>query len=170
MATAGIQNFSNKVSKRVATNKLFADASNLAGTLTCTQGDLVCLDTTNNVLSIPGNETAGNTFLGIMPVSLSSGKLPKVYQSDTDSSVGQTGIPGPEFGDEYFVMLKGGDSAVPGSKLYLYPNPSVGNNFVSVSGTKVIGVYGGPSITAATGGQEISAKLGARYPDDSFKA
>src|SRR4051812_3982271 len=119
---AGLANFSNKVARRVARNTIFADIKDMVGaSSTWNQGDLLILDTTNNIVAKAAVQSDGANFLGISPVTVSAGKLPSAYLTDSDAALGIASLPGPEFGDEYFVVLKAGDAVVPGSKLYLAP-------------------------------------------------
>ncbi len=165
---AGNANFSNKVARRVARNTIIADIAAFVGaSSTWNQGDLLILDTTNNIVAKAAVQSDGQNFLGISPVTIVNGKLPSIYSTDTDSALGIGSIPGPEFGDEYFVTLKAGDAVVPGSKLYLAPLSNA--QTVSVTGNKQVGTYIGPAMTAATGGSTIVAKLYAAAPDATLK-
>ncbi len=166
---AGNQNFSNKIARRVARNTIIADIVNFIGaSSTWNQGDLLILDTTNNIVAKAAVQSDGANFLGISPVTLVNGKFPSSYSTDVDASVGFCSVPGPEFGDEYYVTLKAGDAVVPGSKLYLAP--LTGANVVSITGNKQVGTYIGPAMTAVTGGSTIVAKLYAAAPDATLKA
>ncbi len=166
---AGNANFSNKVARRVARNTIIADIKDFIGASSSwNQGDLLILDTTLNVVAKAAVQSDGANFLGISPVSIVNGKLPSIYSTDVDAALGYGSIPGPEFGDEYFVTLKAGDAVVPGSKLYLAP--LTGANVVSVTGNKQVGTYIGPALVAVTGGTVIVAKLYAAAPDGTLKA
>lgn len=166
---AGLANFSNKVSRRVARNTIISDIRDFIGaSSTWNQGDLLILDTTLNIVAKAAVQSDGQNFLGISPVTISGGKIPSAYTTDSDAALGIASIPGPEFGDEYFVTLKAGDAVVPGSKLYLAP--LTGAATVSTTGNKQVGTYIGPAITAATGGTTIVAKLYAAAPDGTLKA
>lgn len=166
---AGNANFSNKIARRVATNTIFADIKNLIGaSSTWNQGDLLIYDTTLKIVAKAAVQSDGANFLGVSPVTIVSGKIPSAYVTDSDAALGIASIPGPEFGDEYFVNLKAGDSVVPGQALYLAP--LTGANYVSVTGNKQVGVYIGPALTAVSGGSEIVAKMFAAFPDGTLKA
>lgn len=158
---------SNTVARRVARNTVFADIQSLVGASTSfNQGDLLVMDTTLHIVAKPAVQSDGQNFLGIAPVTVVNGKLPSVYTTATDASVGTPALPGPEFGDEVFVFLKSGDSLNPGDVVYLYP--AGGAQYVQSVGNKSIGVYIGPAITAGASTQ-IIIKCGARYPGDTLK-
>lgn len=166
---AGNQNFSNKVARRVARNTIIADIIAFIGaSSTWNQGDLLIFNTSLNIVAKAAVQSDGANFLGVSPISIVNGKMPSSYTSDTDASQNPASMPGPEFGDEYFVTLKAGDSVVPGSALYLAP--LTGAQVVSVTGNKQVGVYIGPALVAAAGGTTIVAKLFATFPDGTLKA
>ena len=165
---AGNANFSNKIARRVARNTIIADVQSFIGASTSwNQGDLLILNTTTNTVARAAVQSDGANFLGMAPVTIVNGKLPEIYTTDVDSALGYGSIPGPEFGDEYFVTLKAGDAVVPGTALYLAP--LTGYNVVSITGNKQVGIYIGPAMTAATGGSTIVAKLFACSPDGTLK-
>ncbi len=165
---AGNANFSNKVARRVARNTIIADIALFVGaSSTWNQGDLLIFDTTNKIVAKAAVQSDGANFLGISPVTISKGVLASGYSTDTDAALGYASLPGPEFGDEYFVQLKAGDAVTPGCALYLAP--LTGANVVSTVGNKQVGVYIGPNYVAPTGNGTIVAKLFGCYPDGTLK-
>lgn len=159
---------SNKVARRVARNTVFADIQALVGASTSfVQGDLLVMNTTTHTVVKAAVQSDGATFLGAAPVTVVNGKLPAIYTTDVDAAVGTPSIPGPEFGDEIFVTLKASDSLNPGDLVYLAP--LVGPQVVQAVGNKAIGIYGGPAITAASGGTQIIIKCGCRFPEDVLR-
>jgi hypothetical protein len=165
---AGNQNFSNKVARRVARNTMFGDIINMIGaSSTWNQGDLLIFNTTTLTVARAAVQSDGANFLGISPVTIVNGKMASSYTADTDASQTPASMPGPEFGDEYFVVCKAGDALTPGCALYLAP--LTGYNTVSVTGNKQVGIYIGPAMVSATGGSTIVAKLLAAYPDGTLK-
>jgi len=160
---AGKNTFVRGISKSI-----FPDAKPfLTTTLDIAQGDLVVFDDTNNILKIPTLETQGNTFLGVMPVTIVDGHMADVYVTDVDASVAITSIPGPQYGAVCKVVFKTGDTIAPGDLVYL--DPGTGTRGVTVSGTKAIGIYQGAALTTVAAGTEIEVLIGARHPADALK-
>lgn len=159
---------SNTVARRVARNTVYADIQALVGASTSfNQGDLLIMNTSTHTVAKPAIESDGSTFLGVAPVTVVNGKLPAIYNSAVDASVGTPSIPGPEFGDEIFVMLKASDSLNPGDLVYL--DPASGAQFVKSVGSAAIGVYIGAAITAGASGTQIVIKCGCRYPSNTLR-
>lgn len=155
----------NSLARRIATKTRFVDISNkVTGSTSFNQGDHLIFDDTTNLVRKPTVETEGATYLGIAPVTIVNGKYPPSYVTDVDASVGRPALPGPIYGDVHRVMLKAGDAILPGDRVFL--DPASGSRFVSVTGTKNIGVYQGAALTAAAGGTEIEVLIGARFPND----
>lgn len=155
----------NSTARKIATKMRFVDIANkVSGSTTFNQGDHLIFDTTTNLVRKATLETEGATYLGIAPVSIVNGKYPASYVTDVDASVGRTALPGPTYGDVHRVMLKAGDAILPGDMVFL--DPASGSRFVSVTGTKNIGVYQGAALTGAAGGTEIEVLIGSRFPND----
>lgn len=150
---------SNTMRQRVSTRTLFPNARALIdSTISFTQGDLLYLDTTNHLIKKITVETQSATFLGVAPVTISSGKYAAAYLSDVDSSVGIPAIPGPEYGSTYTCKLKAGDAITPGALVYADPG-TAGNGVTVTTGTEAVGVYQGKALTAATGGTDIEVLI-----------
>jgi len=161
--------YNNKV-RKVATNTVVADIQLLvAPTTSFNQGDLLMMDATNHLVKRLVGETDGANFLGIAPVTIVNGKYPSGYNTSVDASVGTPSLPGPEFGDEFSLVLKSGDTLHAGDAVYA--DPATGNSNVQAAGTKIIGVYTGAEGASITGDgtKTVSCKIGARYPADTLK-
>jgi len=161
---------SNNKTRKVSTNTVIADVQALLTPSTnYNEGDFIIIS--SNVLATPASETDGATLLGVAPTTVVNGKPASAIVTDVDASQGIPATPGPEFGDEFLCTAKSGDAFTPGCAIYLAPgttSPAGSKNGVSVSGTKIIGVYTGPSFTA-TGVEQIVCKIGSRYPGDTLK-
>ena len=153
---------------RGISKSIFMDAKAvITSAVSINQGDLVVFNDTSNILALPAAEADGLTFLGVMPVTIVSGHMKDVYVTDVDASVAITSIPGPQYGAEFKVILKTGDSINPGDLVYL--DPATGTRGVTVTGTKAIGIYTGKAIASAAAGTEIICLIGARHPADALK-
>lgn len=158
----------NTLARRLAPKAIFVDAKPvLDDSVSFNQGDLLIYDVAEGLIRKPTVETEGETFLGIAVVTIVDGRPAGAYTTDVDESASIISVPGPEYGDVHRVILKAGDSIEPGAAVYL--DPASGPRFVSVEGTKAIGIYQGPSLTAATGGTQIEVLIGARYSEDVLK-
>jgi hypothetical protein len=107
----------------------------------------------------------------VAPVTIVSGKFPSGYNTSVDGSVQAGSIPGPEYGDEYRMLLKSGDVLHAGDPVYLFPT-TLGNRGVQAAGTKIIGVYTGAegaTVTGVSGGLQVTCKILSRYPGDTLK-
>jgi hypothetical protein len=156
----------NKKVREVGTKTIFPDIKPLlASTVSFLQGDLLIFDALNHLVAKPTAEADGAYFLGVAPVTVTSGHLADVYVTDVNASVAVTAVPGPEYGSVYKVVLKTGDAITTGA--YVYLDPASGTRNVTVVGTKAIGVYQGPALTAVAG-QEIEVLIGARVPGDAL--
>lgn len=159
--------FSNTVARRIARKTLIPDLQAVVdATSTWNQGDLLVFDVGTAKVILPAAETEGATFLGISPISIVDGNFPPIYRTDTEPPTGFPASAGPEYGDEHHVMLKGGDTLAPGGAVYL--DPVSGPNFVQAAGTKQIGLYSGPAVTAPAAGLDVVILIGARYPADTL--
>lgn len=158
----------NTLARRVAPKAVFVDAKPvLDDSVSFNQGDLIVFDTTEGIIRKPTLETEGETFLGVAAVTIVDGRPAPAYLSDVDASLSIISVPGPEFGDVHRVMLKAGDAIEPGAAVYL--DPASGSRFVTVTGTKAIGVYQGKALTAGAAGTEIEVLIGCRYSEDTLK-
>lgn len=159
----------NSLAREIATKTIYPNATPLIPlSLSFNEGDLLCYDSSAHLIKLPTAETDGATFLGVAPITVVNGKPKAAYVTDVDASVGQPAMPGPQYGSVYYVHLKAGDAVVPGSALYIDATGTVGRNVTS-TGTKQIGIYQGPALTAPTGGQQVEMLVGARSPNDTLK-
>jgi hypothetical protein len=157
----------NRITREIAKNSLFASALKvISSAVSFNQGDLLVFDDTANLLKVPTLETEGNTFLGIAPVTVVSGKLKYPYVTDVDASAAIADVPGPVYGVVAKLILKTGDTFNPGDAVFL--DPASGAQNVQAAGTKQIGVYMGGTVTA-TAGQQGECLLGCRHPQDTLK-
>ena len=157
----------NTLARTIAPKTLFPDIKAVVNSSsTWAEGDLLIFDVATGLLKLPVAEADGAKLVGVSPIAVQNGKPPKVYITDVDASAAIPAQMGPVYGNAYRVILKGGDALVPGAMVYL--DPASGAQNVQAAGTKAIGVYYGPAITAAAGGSVIEVVIGARYPTDSL--
>jgi len=158
----------NNIVRSVAPKSLFESAKSvITSSTTIKQGALVVFDDTNNVLKNPAAEAEGSTFLGVMVVSIVNGKLASPYNTDVVASQSIQDIPGPKYGVIAKLTLKTGDSLNPGDDVFL--DPATGVDGVTATGTKSIGLYQGPAISAAAAGTQVLVLVGCRAKNDSLK-
>lgn len=160
----------NTIVREVGRKSLFESAINvISSAVSINQGDLVVFDDTNNILKLPSAETEGSTFLGVMTVSIASGKLIGPYTgiSDSVSTSAINDVPGPAYGVIAKAVAKTGIALAPGDSIYL--DPATGTRGVTNTGTKAIGIYQGPVIASSVAGQEIEVLFGCRHNGDSLK-
>lgn len=161
---AGAQPQANKIVREVCPNSVFESALNVIdSTVTFNQGDLLYFN--SGLITRLTAESQGNLFVGIARVSITSGKLNTPYSTPTLTPAIQD-IPGPQFGVVAQLQLANSQSFTPG--LVVYADPLRGNSNVATTGTKVIGVYQGPSVTAGAASYG-PVYLGCRYPEDTLK-
>lgn len=158
----------NTIVRSVAPKSIFESALNVINNVVdIDQGDLVVFDDTNNVLKIPAAETEGNTFLGVMPVTIVDGKIASPYNTDVVASQGLHDIPGPQYGVVALCVLKTGITINPGDPIFL--DPATGKRGVTNTGTKQIGIYQGKAVIGSAAGLEIPVLIGSRHPGDTLK-
>lgn len=158
----------NNITRSVAPKSVFESALNvISSSVSFNQGDLLVFDDTNNVLKKPALETEGNTFLGVAPVTVVSGKIASPYNTDVVASQAVQDVAGPKFGVVAKLTLKTGITIAPGDLIYL--DPATGTDGVTNTGTKAIGVYQGAAITTSAAGTKVEVLLGARFPEDTLK-
>lgn len=113
------------------------------------QGDLLYLDTVNNLIKAVTADADAANFSGIARVTISSGKLISPYQGTAvDAAVAISDIPGPQHGVIAKMKLKAADSFVPGGLVYA---TNVDAQTVSSAGINAIGRFQGAAITAVSG-------------------
>lgn len=153
------------ITKEILKESRFEDCFDLvASTTDIATGDLVHYDAANNLIAAQGAADDGSTFLGIQEVAIVDGTQKGVYGSGmTDGSEPKLHVLGPVHGVIAKLVLKTGDALDAGAKVY--PDGASGTRHVtSVAGALVaIGIYQGPTIAAATAGQEIEVLLKAVY-------
>jgi hypothetical protein len=149
----------NTIVREVGRKSIFESAINVVSSaVSINQGDLVVFDDTANLLKLPSAETEGSTFLGVMMVSIASGKLVSPYTGipDAVTTSAINDVPGPAYG-----VITPGDS--------IYLDPATGTRGVTNTGTKIIGIYQGATVASATAGQEIEVLIGSRHNGDTLK-
>ena len=158
----------NTVVKEVAIKQILPDIKNfLNASSAFVEGDLVIYDASTYLVRAATAESELSALLGIAAVSVVNGKPPSPYSTDVDASLAIPAQNGPIYGCTAKFTLKTGDALNPGAALYAYP--AGGNQAVSASGTKQIGVYQGPAISSAAAGTVVEALVGARFPNDTLK-
>ena len=160
----------NTLRRKIATKSLFESAlAALSSDVSFNQGDLLYFDTSGKLINTLTQESDAATFLGIAPVTVVNGKIPSPYSTPVDGSRAITEIPGPQYGDVHAVLGKPGDAFTEGCAVYA--SPTDGDRYVSVSGTKQIGIYNGAAVTAASSDTPTTVEclIGARYPNDVLK-
>jgi len=160
----------NTLRRKIATKSAFESAKAvIASDVSFDQGDLLYFNTSTDKISRLSSEGDAATFLGIAPVTISNGKIPSPYSTPVDASRAIADIPGPQYGDIHACLLKPGDTLAAGDNVYA--SPSDGNRYVSVSGTKAIGIYQGGAVTGASSDTPTTVEIliGCRYPNDTLK-
>lgn len=154
----------NKITRSIAPKSVFESArAVISSAVSYNQGDLLYLNTTTHLLAVPAAETDGEFFLGIAQETIVSGKLASPYNTDVIASQAISDVAGPVYGVIAKLVSKTGDTWHAGDEAYL--DPATGTRGVTSTGTKSIGIYQGPTVTAIAG-QEIEVFLGTRYPSD----
>jgi hypothetical protein len=147
---------------------LFEDGkSGVISTTTWYQGDLLCYDTSTNVIRQVAATTDAATILGIADNTVILGQLNSPYAglTLTNSTQSTPGFVGPKYGVSASLICHTGDTLVFGQKMYLVD----ATNTQTVSGTdpgdhNYIGLYMGPGLTSAPALTLVPVLLGARYP------
>jgi hypothetical protein len=155
----------NRITRSVAPKSLFEDATALTdATISYNQGDLLCLDGATFLIRKLALETEAASILGIATETVVNGALKSPYTgTSVDASAALGHVPGPTYGVIAKMILKTGDSINPGGLVYWF-----GDQTVSATGTKAIGVYQGKAIASAVAGTEVEVLLGARSPNDQL--
>jgi len=152
----------NTIVRSVAPKSLFESAIPALGAASdWEQGDLLVIKT--NVIQKAAVEADGEFMLGVARQTVTDGKVVGPYQGTAvDAAAALVDIAGPVYGVVAKCVAKTGDAFTVGCLVYL--DPATGGRGVSVSGTKAIGIYQGPALTAAAG-QEVEVLIGARVED-----
>lgn len=160
---------SNTITRSVSPNQVFPDIRPLiSATATWNQGDLLCYDPVNYVITRLPSEASAATFLGVATETMSNGNVVSPYSTDNNAAIAVPALNGPLFGVVALCICETGTTLSPGVPIYANPVTDAGQG-VSASGTKIIGVYQGASVATTTAGQQIEVLLGARYPGDTLK-
>jgi len=174
---AGSGNFNNEV-KNIAPKQIFPDVRGIVSTSISTwnQGDILCFDTSANVVRACTAEGDAANVLGIAQQAITLGIPNGPYGTIVDQdNVGAMAVNGPVYGNTFNLYLKASDVLAPGA--YVYPYPS-GNatyfNWVAATAastaTKPIGVYvGHASVTGTSTGLQVECLVGAQYPNTVLK-
>lgn len=136
----------NRIVRQVAPISLFEDATALiSSAISWNQGDLLYLDTVNNLLKPLASDANAATICGIARQTIVSGKLAPVYQgTQVDAAVAIEAVAGPQAGVVARLKLKSGDAFVPGGAVYYGTDAQT----VSSTGTNVVGIFQDAAITA----------------------
>lgn len=132
---------------------------------TWNQGDLLVWDSVNQLVRVASDEASMVTFLGVARQSLVTGQPIQPYTT-LSTAPARENVAGPQFGGVFNFYLKTGDTFTAGAPVYAYT--AGGNNYITSGGTKAIGVFQGPTVTASAG-DVGSALIGHRYPNDSLQ-
>lgn len=136
----------NRIVRQVAPISLFEEAIALVSSaVSWNQGDLIYLDTVNNLLKPMASDANCATICGIARQTIISGKPAPVYQGTAvDAAAAIEGIAGPQAGVIAKMKLKSGDAFVPGGSVYYGGDAQT----VSSTGTNVVGIFQDAAITA----------------------
>jgi hypothetical protein len=139
----------NNIAREVSRKSVFMSALKLiSSSISFKQGDFLYLDTTNHLIKpVTPSDAQGDTFLGVAPVTIESGKLKSPYTTDVDSSAAIGDIPGPVYGVIINVSLKSGDAFVPGGAVYISGLQEVTSSS-NTGARKAIGYFQDAAITA----------------------
>lgn len=157
----------NRITRTVNPGSIFESALNVIGSSTSwNQGDLLYYDGSTDTLKPVTTETNGTTFCGIATNTIVEGVPKQPYSTATAGSEAIQSVQGPVYGVIANMKLYTGDSFVSGDPVYVGPSDSDAQT-VQASGTKAIGIYQGPDITAASDSTG-EVLLGHRYPGDTL--
>lgn len=154
----------NNIVRQVAPKSVFPSAINVIdATVSVNQGDLVAL--VSNKLKAVAIDGDTATLLGVMPVTIVSGKIQSPYSGTAvDAAQSISEVPGPVFGVVAKFTLNTGDSLNPGDKVY--PLGSAGAQTVTSSSNagarSACGIYQGAAIAGAAAGTQIEVMVGAQ--------
>jgi len=139
----------NRIVRSVAPGSIFENAKPLVSSaISWNQGDLLYLDTVNHLLKPLDSDAHAATICGIARQTIVSGKPVSPYQGTAvDAAQAIEALAGPQHGVVAKMLLKAGDSFVPGGLVFYGTDAQT----VSSSGTNLVGVFQGPAITAAAG-------------------
>lgn len=155
----------NNLIRAVSLKSVFESAKAVIdSTITIDQGQHCYFDDTNNLIKPVAAEANCATYLGISREKIVNGKIASPYNTDVVGSQGISDVAGPQYGGVFKCTLKTADSIAPGD--LVYADPATGIDGVTVTGTKAIGIYQGPSIAAAAAGTKVEVLIGARFPAD----
>lgn len=158
----------NNIVRSVGPKSVFASAKSvISSASSIQQGALVIFDDTTNLIRIPATEAECATFVGVMTQTIVLGKIPTGYVTDVDASAAISDISGPAYGVEAKLTSKTGVAWAPGD--LVYADPATGQDGVTSTGTKAIGVYQGGVIASAVAGQQVVCLIGTRFPADALK-
>jgi hypothetical protein len=147
---------------------LFEDGkAGVSSSSTWYQGDLLCYDTSSNILRVVAATSDAATFVGIADNQVASGVLYGPYQGLTpvDAAQKSPGFVGPKYGVSANMIANTGDTFVFGAKVYLLNGGTTQQVTVTDPGDhNYIGIYVGSGLTSAAAGALVPCLLGARYP------
>lgn len=125
------------------------------------QGDILSYDATNNIVNATTGSGSGANVVGVAVNTIVSGIMPSPYQGTAvDASQAIEDAAGPLFGNVFSMLIKTGDTFVPGQLCYLTGDPQT----LTASATgSAVGIYQGQGITSAPSGTFGDFMIGARY-------
>lgn len=143
----------NRIVRQVAPISVFEDATALVSSaISWNQGDLLYLDTTNNLLKPLASDANAAKVCGIARQTIVSGKLSPVYQgTQVDASTAIEALAGPQAGVIAKLKLKSGDAFVPGQSVYYGGDAQT----VATTGTNAVGVFQDAAITAGASSEGL---------------
>lgn len=147
----------NRIVRSISPNSLFEEAKALiSSAISWNQGDLLYLDTATSLIKPLDSDAHAANILGIARQSISSGKPISPYQGTAvDAAQAIESIAGPQYGVIAKMLLKSGDSFVPGASVYYGGDAQT----VSATGTNAVGIYQGAALTASSGSEGEVALL-----------
>lgn len=164
--SAATQSLNNIVRKGPGKTLIEEARPMVSASSTWLQGEILCFDTSTNIIRRVAATADAATLLGISDNVVTAGKLAGPYDGLTAVNAAQVspGIVGPKYGVEVQLTLKTGDAFTPGCKVYLAD--ALNTQTVSVtdpSDHNHVGIYLGAAVTAAAG-QTGVVLIGCRYP------
>lgn len=158
----------NNIKIYVAPKSIFEamDGALVASDQDWEQGDFLVYDSVNKLVKPPSDEAACVTFLGVARQTIVDGKEQQPYVTATSAAQAKVGLAGPLFGVVCQFNLKSGDTFTQGA--LVYADVTSDKKTIQASGTKAIGVFQDPTITAASS-DVGNVLVGARYPSDTLR-
>lgn len=162
----------NRIVRQGPGKSLFEDCSQVVGTASWNQGDLICIDSSTHLLRAVSGQTDAVSICGIADNTIVSGKLSGPYDglAGNNAAAGGPQFAGPKYGVVASMKLLSGDAFVHGQPVYLTTAGDAQTVTITAPSTNdPIGIYQGPSLTA--GSASVGPVLiGSRYPNVAVSA